>query len=147
MRKKWKKNFFTRVANVWTGVGGRRWKGEIRLILFWSSIQQWGPRTPGDTPYNGLSIRGVPARMGYLLKASGISQVEVYERVCREVCYFSLQKGPKGGTGAFYGYEKFEKTFLFCGLFIFQRRCISSRDFQGMESSKLGMWKGYHLSM
>lgn len=83
--------------------------------------------------------RRVPARKGHLLKASEISQVGVYERVYREICYFSLQKGPKGGTDAFYGYEKFEKTFLFCGLFTFQRRCISSRDFQGMESSKLGM--------
>ena len=141
--RKWEKSgkkLFHFLVDVWTGVGE---EGEIRLILFWSSIQQWGPKTPGDTPYNGLSIRGVPARKGHLLKASGISQVGVYERVYREICYFSLQKGPKGATDEFYGNEKFEKTFLFCGLFIFSKTV----HFQGMESSKLGMWKGYHLSM
>ena len=41
--------------------------------------------------------------------------------------------------------EKAEKTFWFCDFFIFLRHCIF--QLKGMQSSKIGMWKGYHFSM
>ena len=41
--------------------------------------------------------------------------------------------------------EKAEKTFWFCDFFIFLRHCIF--QLTGMQSSKIGMWKGYHFSM
>ena len=43
---------------------------------------------------------------------------------------------------AFYGSEKVEKRFCFCGLFIFKRHHSSSE----IQSFKLDMWEGHHFS-
>ena len=75
--------------------------------------------------YTGtLRPKGVTFADLRYLKRVGISQVEVHERVGKSV--IGGQKGPKGPTDVFYGYEKVEKTFWFCDLFIFKKQCIYS---------------------
>ena len=63
----------------------------------------------------------------------------------REIVDFGSWKGWKGPIDAFYGYRKVEKTFRVCDLLKFKR--LNLQRLKEMQRSKLGMWKGYHLSI
>ena len=55
------------------------------------------------------------------------------------------KKGSKGLTDAFYGWKKSRKR---SGLgFIHILKTVHLRQLKGMQSSKIGMWKGHHLSL
>ena len=86
---------------------------------------------------------------GVLLQASGILKGRDFTGwniwKGREICHCGLYKGPKELTDAFWGCERVNKAFWCCDLFILKRQCIY--QLQGMQSSNLEMWKGYHLSI
>ena len=80
----------------------------------------------------------------------------------REICHFSLQKGPKGLTDAFYVCEKVDKRsgvvvyWYFEGAFNnnidsyiahFYPQCACLQQFKNMQSSTIGMLKEYHLTI
>ena len=54
-------------------------------------------------------------------------------------------KGPKRTTDKFYGFKKSRK----CSIFVIDSYLKDSAftAVKGMQSSKQGMWKGYHLSI
>ena len=74
------------------------------------------------TVYGG----GGSARKGYLCHPSGK--------------WKDREEGQQGPTDAFYCCEKVEKTFWFCDIFILLT--VPLQQLKGMQSSKLGMWKG-----
>ena len=89
-------------------------------------------------------------KRGYLFQASGIWKGRDFTRCSiwkgREIYHLSLLKGPKGLTDEFYGFTKSRKRSIFViandindGAFI--------QQLKGMQSSKQGMWKEYHLSI
>ena len=55
---------------------------------------------------------------------------------------FVHSKGPQGITNAFYSCEKVEKTFFWFHI----SKTVHLQQSEGMQSSKLGMWKGSYLS-
>ena len=65
----------------------------------------------------------------------------------REIFPFVWKKGPEGLTDSFHGFEKVEKTFWLCDLFIFffRQSILKVKGYKVLNF--LGVWKGYHLSM
>ena len=65
----------------------------------------------------------------------------------RGIFSFVWNKGQEGLTDAFHGFEKVEKTFWLCDLFIFFLRQSILKVKGCKVLNFLGVWKGYHLSM
>ena len=107
----------------------------------------WGLIPRGGTPYNGL-YGEAPPEMGTFLRLQGqgyervgISLVEVYERVGRSVISVGKKRVQKGH--AFCGCENF-LVLWFIHLH-FKESAITA--VKAMQSSKLGIWKGYLKSI
>ena len=62
-----------------------------------------------------------------------------------ESCHFCLLKGPKGLTDETYGFIKSWKRSIFVIDSYLKDDAFTA--VKGMQSSKQGMWKGYHLSI
>ena len=93
------------------------------------------------TPYYGL-YGEVPPEWGIffrrrLYEGVGISLAEVNERI--EKCDILI--------GENYGFEKFKNTLNLVLSFIHILKAVHSWQLKGMQSSKLGVRKGYHLSI
>ena len=107
------------------------------------SIHSWhSERKSGGTPNNSIYWDGQHERAKF--QVSGIwkgkdftSAVELYERVWKSV--ISVCREPQRLTDVFYGCEKINKTFLWY--------TVHLQLLKGVQSSKLGMWKGYHLQI
>ena len=111
-------------------------------------------------PFSLVSARFNHLDRRILLKARGRISIKVYGKAPPErnsfysMCpryikgwvnrSFRLIKGPKRLANAFYRCEIVGKTLCFCDLLIFWIKCPYSR-YKGMQSWKLGMWKGYQL--
>ena len=95
------------------------------------------------------TIRGGFAWKGYLLQALGISKGRDFTSSSiekgREICHLGLWKGRKGLTGEFYGLIKSRKRSIF--VIDSYLKTVHLQQLKGMQSSKQGMWKGYHLSI
>ena len=108
----------------------------------------WGG---GGTPYNAL-YGEAPPKKGYYFHASGIwkgtgiSLVEVYERVWK-----SFSKRPKRANGCIlWLWESRENDLVkTCNLFIHSQYIHSTftGQLKGMQSSNLETWKGWHWSI
>ena len=117
----------------------------------WSSVWRFIDnklRSRGDLPikaYTGrLHLKGVPfLGLTEVYKRVEISLVEVYERVGKSV--ISVCKNAKTGWQMHFRAVK-ESTKL-CDLFIFKINTIHLQQLKGMQSSKLGLWKGYIFSI
>ena len=95
---------------------------------------------PGGTPITAFG--GGSARNGYLFQASGIWKGEDFMSLWkdRDTCQL---RSVKWLTNTTYGCEKDRTISWFSDLFVFKWRYIYifSKGF----SSRLGMWKRYHL--
>ena len=98
-----------------------------------------------------MASLGGSARKQYLFQASGIwkgrdfTGWSIYRG--REICHLGLWKSSisKGLTDEFYGSIKWGKLFFLWLIAI--KKTVHLQQLKGMQSSKLGMWKGYHLSI
>ena len=110
-------------------------------LKFWVTLPRRGGG--GATHYNCLYRAALPeprevplSRLRYV-KLVGISLVAVYKRI-REICNFR-RKDLKELIEEFMAVKK---SRIFPG-FTF---VLHLQQLKGMHRSKLGMWKGYHLS-
>ena len=89
--------------------------------------------------YTGrLHLKGVPfSGFRYILL------VEVYERVGKYVNWV-CERALRANRWFLWLYEV-EKTLYFCDWVLFKR--LHLQQLKGLQSSKRGMWKGYHLSI
>ena len=126
-----------------------------RLCPFWSGIRYGfqenyrGCINPGwgGTPYDGLYGEAL-SRKGYLFLAPGIWKgrdfnflMEVYERVGKFVIWV-CERAQKANRQILW-LHKIEKTFYICDW----KMTVHLQQLKGKQSSKQGMWKGYHLSI
>ena len=75
-------------------------------------------------------------------QSSGTSPLASYKVVPPgDICHFDLWKDQKGLTGALYGFD-----FLFLWSIPITKTLLLQQS-EGIQSSKLGMWKGYHFSV
>ena len=103
----------------------------------------------GHSPW--LPMRGGSPWKGYLFQALGI--LKCRDSTCwsiengREICHLRQWKGPNGLTDEFYQFCGFVKSRKHSLIFVIDSYLKDSaftpvkRD---MQSSKQGMWKGYH---
>ena len=63
----------------------------------------------------------------------------------RDFTHLALWKGPKGRTDEFYGFIKTESVLFLWFIPIYMTMHL--QQLKGIQSSKRGMWKGYHLSI
>ena len=105
------------------------------MLLTWT--KRILSRGGGGTPYNGLRLRpkGVPFSGLRYMKG-----YEVYERVGKSAIWV-CERAQRAKKWILFFY-KFEKTFYLCDWFLIERQQLKE-----MQSSKQGMWKGYHLSI
>ena len=71
----------------------------------------------------------------------GISLVKVHDRVGKSVISVG-KKGPKSLTDAFYGCKKSQENVLVLR-FVHILKTVRLRQLKGMQSSKIGVRKGY----
>ena len=105
-----------------------------------NSISNW-VNFPGGRGGNSLwwPIQGGCARKGYFFQASGISKGRGFTNRSiqkgREMSFGSV-KGPKRANRLIYGFKKSRKSFV----------TLQLQQLKGIQSSKRGMCKAYHLS-
>ena len=126
-----------------------------RLCPFWSGIRYGfqenyrGCINPGRgvLPMMAHTGNALP-RKGYLFLAPGIWKgrdfnflMEVYERVGKSVIWV-CERAQRANRWILC-LHKIEKTFYICDW----KMTVHLQQLKGMQSSKQGMWKGYHLSI
>ena len=100
------------------------------------------------TPYDGLYGEALPERVTFfslqVYEMLGISLVEVYECVGKYVIS-SVKRLKRANRCILRQWKSWEKVLVLW--FIHILKTVNLKLLKGMLSSKLGMWKGYHLPM
>ena len=110
----------------------------------------------GMCRYEGYGFQAVSSRMGYtppergtffrpqvyIWKGRDFTSYKVYKRLGKSVIWVCKE----GLTDAFYGCEKKKWWKLLFVWFIKILKTVYLQQFKGMQSSKVGMSKGYSLS-
>ena len=90
-------------------------------------------------------IREAPPelRNGYLFQTSGV--VEVYERVGKSVSFWSAKRPKRANRRILWLWKSRDNFLVFW--FVHSLKTVHLQQLKVMQSSKLGIWKGYHLSI
>ena len=107
------------------------------------------PRGEAVTPYNGLYWEAPPERVTFfslqVYEMLGISLVEVYE--CVEKYVTSSVKWLKRANRCILRQWKSWENVLVLWFIHDMLKTMHLQLLKGMQSSILGVWKGYHLSI
>ena len=107
------------------------------------------PRGEEVTPYNGLYWEALPERVTFfspqVYEMLGISLVEVYE--CVEKYVTSSVKRLKRANRCILMQWKSWENVLVLWFIHDMLKTMHLQLLKGMQSSILGVWKGYHLSI
>ena len=75
----------------------------------------------------------------------GISIVEVYERVEKSVSFRSVKRPKRANRRILWLWKSRDNFLVFW--FVHSLKTVHLQQLKVMQSSKLGIWKGYHLSI